>query len=390
MNGEAALDSPVLDRIQQWAIIAAIAGVVLSLIGALFYGAEFLQSYLFAYLFWLGIALGSLAIVMLHNVTGGGWGVVIRQLLLSAARTLPVMAILFIPLLLGLRGTYAWASPDAVNHDAILRHKQPYLNIGFFVLRVAIYFAVWIALAWLVNAWLTRQNRDATPRRALMIRRYSGLGLLLYGLTISFASIDWVMSLEEHWFSTIIGMLFMVGQSLSTIAFAIVMVALLHARRPMSDVVTRGHFNDLGNLLLTFVILWAYVAFSQYLIIWAGNIPEESDWYIHRNTGALRFISFALVVLHFAIPFLLLLGRNIKQQIEVLATVAAAILVMRVIDLFWMVTPSFRRPGFFIRWTDLAAPLAIGGIWLAVFVWQLRGRPMLLGASLEPEGHGHG
>jgi hypothetical protein len=202
---------------------------------------------------------------------------------------------------------------------------------------------------------------------------------------MTFASVDWVMSLEKHWFSTIFGFLFMVGQALSTIAFAIIIVAILHARRPLSDVVTRGHFHDLGNLLLTFVILWAYIGFSQYLIIWSGNIPEEVPWYIRRNTGALRAVAVILIVLHFCVPFVLLLVRKTKQEITALAAVAGVIILMRMVDLFWIVTPSFNRTGWMLKWTDVAAPLLIGGVWVALYIWQLRGRTLLLNASRDLE-----
>jgi len=384
------IQSPALDRVQQWAIIAAAAGAILSVLGLLWYGGEFLQSYLFAYMFWLGIALGSLALLMLHNVTGGAWGVAIRQFLLSATRTLPLLAVMFIPILLGLRWLYPWADPAVVAESHVLQHRKPYLNETFFTLRVGIYFFIWIGLALLMNFWLVRQDRQNDARRARIIQRCSGIGLALYGLTISFASIDWVMSLEKVWYSTIFGFMFMVGQALSTLAFVILLVAILHARHPLADFVTRGHFHDLGNLLLTFVILWAYLAYSQYVIIWSGNIPEEVEWYVHRNHGALLYIAFVLVVLHFFVPFLLLLSRKTKQQIGVLAAVALALLVMRLLDLFWLVIPSFGRKGFFIRWTDLAAPLLVGGIWVTAFVFHLRNKPLLLNVTPEDaEGHAH-
>jgi hypothetical protein len=205
------------------------------------------------------------------------------------------------------------------------------------------------------------------------------------------------MSLEKHWFSTIFGFLFIVGQTLSTIAFVIVLVAILHARRPLSDLVTRGHFQDLGNLLLTFVILWAYISFSQYLIIWSGNLPEEVTWYTRRmGSATLRTLALALILLHFFLPFALLLSRKTKSEIGVLAGVALFVIVMRFVDLYWIVTPSFAQRmeggGWLVKWTDLAAPLAVGGVWLTLYVWQLRGRPLLVRASPEDLeiAHGHG
>ena len=399
-DGDGTISSGVLDRVQRWAMLCAAVGIILCALALLkgTWRGWLVESYLWSYLFFLGLTLGSAAIVMLHNVTGGAWGVVLRQFLLSAARLVPVMLILFVPVLLGMKHLYAWMNADEVAHDHILQHKSAYLNFWFFLIRLIVYFAVWIAMVALVHAWLVHQDRDQDPERARKIQRFSGVGLILYGLTITFASVDWVMSLERHWFSTIFGFLFIVGQTLSTLAFVIVVVAILHARRPLSDLVTRGHFQDLGNLLLTFVILWAYISLSQYLIIWSGNLPEEVTWYT-RRTGSpmLRTLALALILLHFFLPFALLLSRQTKSEIGVLAGVALLIIVMRLVDLFWIVTPSFvhrvePHGGWWVKWTDLAAPLALGGIWLSLYVWQLRGRPLLLRASpadLEAS-HGHG
>jgi hypothetical protein len=400
MNGDGGITSDLLDRIQRWAMLCAAVGVALCAV-ALVNGTWrgwLVESYLWSYLFFLGLTLGSAAIVMLHNVTGGAWGVVVRQLLLSAARLIPVMLVLFIPVLLGMKHLYAWMNHDEVAHDRILQHKSAYLNFWFFLVRLIVYFAIWIVMIALVHAWLVRQDRELDPERARKIQRFSGLGLILYGLTITFASVDWVMSLERHWFSTIFGFLFIVGQTLSTLAFVIVVVAILHARRPLSDLVTRGHFQDLGNLLLTFVILWAYISLSQYLIIWSGNLPEEVTWYTRRaGSPMLRTLALVLILLHFFLPFALLLSRKTKSEIGVLAGVALLIIAMRLVDLFWIVTPSFAHRvephgGWWVKWTDLAAPLALGGIWLSLYVWQLRGRPLLVRASpADLEGsHGHG
>ncbi len=396
-GGAGTISSGVLDRVQRWAMLCGAVGLVLCLVALTTstWRGWLVQSYLWAYLFFFGLTLGSGAVVMMHNVTGGAWGVVVRQPLLSAARLIPLMALLFVPVLLGLRTLYAWADRDVVAHDPVLQHKSAYLNVGFFLVRLVIYFAVWTFMIYLVHGWLVRQDRAADPQRARRIQRWSGVGLLLYVVTMTFASVDWVMSLEPHWYSTIFGFLFIVGQALSTFAFVTVLVAILHARRPLSDVVTRGHFQDLGNLLLTFVILWAYISFSQYLIIWSGNLPEEVGWYTRRGTGVLRLLAGALILLHFALPFVLLLSRRTKTEVEVLAGVALFIIVMRLVDLFWIVAPSFtgrfERGGWMFKWTDLAAPLLLGGVWLSLYVWQLRGRPLLLGATRDLEvSHGHG
>jgi len=399
LNGDGAISSDLLDRMQRWAMLCAAVGIILCVV-ALVNGTWrgwLVESYLWSYLFFLGLTLGSIAVVMLHNVTGGAWGVVARQFLLSAARLVPLMLVLFIPVLLGMKHLYAWMDPDQVAQDRILQHKSAYLNFWFFFARLLVYFAIWIGLIVLIHTWLVRQDRARDPERARRVQRFSGVGLIVYGLTMTFASVDWVMSLDRHWFSTIFGFLFIVGQTLSTFAFVIVIVAILHARRPLSDLVTRGHFQDLGNLLLTFVILWAYISFSQYLIIWSGNVPEEVTWYTQRmGTATLRALALALILLHFFLPFALLLSRKTKSEIGVLAGVALLVIVMRLVDLFWIVAPSFEHRvaggGWMVKWTDLAAPLAVGGVWLSLYVWQLRGRPLLLRASPEDleAAHGHG
>jgi len=399
LNGDGAISSDLLDRMQRWAMLCAAVGIILCVV-ALVNGTWrgwLVESYLWSYLFFLGLTLGSIAVVMLHNVTGGAWGVVARQFLLSAARLVPLMLVLFIPVLLGMKHLYAWMDPDQVAQDRILQHKSAYLNFWFFFARLLVYFAIWIGLIVLIHTWLVRQDRARDPERARRVQRFSGVGLIVYGLTVTFASVDWVMSLDRHWFSTIFGFLFIVGQTLSTFAFVIVIVAILHARRPLSDLVTRGHFQDLGNLLLTFVILWAYISFSQYLIIWSGNVPEEVTWYTQRmGTATLRALALALILLHFFLPFALLLSRKTKSEIGVLAGVALLVIVMRLVDLFWIVAPSFEHRvaggGWMVKWTDLAAPLAVGGVWLSLYVWQLRGRPLLLRASPEDleAAHGHG
>lgn len=387
MNGT--ITSQSLDRVQRWALLCAAVGVVLCVVAILFreWRIQLLQSYLWTYMFFLGLTLGSAAVMMLHNVTGGAWGVIIRQFLLSGARLIPLMAVLFVPVILGLYWLYPWARPEDVAADPLLAHKTPYLNFTFWMIRFVVYFLIWIGTIFLIQHWLVRQDAAADPQRARLIQRWSGVGLLLYGLTMTFASVDWVMALEKHWFSTIFGLLFIVGQALSTIAFVIVLVAILHTRRPLSDVVTRGHLQDLGNLLLTFVILWSYIGFSQYLIIYSANIPEEATWYVRRNTGMLRYVAITLIVLHFLVPFALLLIRKTKQEAFSLAAVAVLIIVMRLVDLFWIVTPSFNRVGWMFKWTDLAAPLALGGIWMALYIWQLRGRTLLTGASRDLEAH---
>ncbi len=374
MNGYTAVD---FDRFQRRAGAAGILALAACAAGAAGSPDQFFRSYLFAYLFWIGIALGCFAIVMLHHLVGGSWGVVIRRLLESGAGTLPLMAVLILPLLAGLPRLYVWARPEAVAGDELLRHKAPYLNVPFFLGRLAFYFAVWIMLAHLLNKWSEEQDRTLSPRVKARLQLLSGPGLVLYGLTVTFASVDWVMSLEPHWFSTIYGILFMTGEALATLAFVILALLVLVRRKPMADVLRPAHFHDLGNLMLAFVMLWAYVCFSQFLIIWSGNLPEEIPWYLRRLDGGWAWVAVALLVFHFALPFVLLLSRQNKQRLEILAGIAGGVLLVRLVDLFWMVMPAFHPGGFRVHWMDLLMPVGIGGLWLAAFVWRLKRRPLL-------------
>lgn len=366
-----------LDRIQRRSLIAGAAALTACAWGALGSPQRFLESYLVGYLFWTGIALGCAALLMLHHLVGGGWGVAIRRLLESGTRTFPLAAVLALPLLFGLRSLYVWARPEAVAGDELLQHKQPYLNVPFFVARTAFYFAVWLALAWALNRWSAEEDRTGSPAVRSRLQKLSGPGLILYGLTVTFASVDWVMSLEPHWYSTIYGILFIVGQALATLAFAITALLVLGTRPPLAEILTPQNFHDLGNLTLAFVMLWAYVAFSQFLIIWSGNLPEEIPWYLARTRGGWGAVAVGLVLFHFVLPFLLLLARQNKRRLRALGALAAAMLALRLVDLYWIVAPAFHRQELAVHWMDLAAPVGVGGLWMAAFVWQLKQRPLV-------------
>jgi hypothetical protein len=366
-----------LNRIQTRALIVGAVALAACGVGAFQNLGQFYQSYLLGYVFWVGLALGSLALLALHHMVGGGWGFAIQRVLESATRTLPLLAILFIPFFFGMKELYLWADAERVAADKILLHKAAYLNVPSFWLRTTAYFGIWGMLTFFVNKWSVDQDRNANPALVDRLRKLGGPVMLLYVLTITFASIDWVMSLEPHWFSTIFGFIFVIGQVLLTMAFAIVALSRLVAHKPLSDVVQTKHFHDLGNLMMAFVMLWAYISLSQFIIIWSANLPEEITWYMHRLHGGWQWIALAIVVFHFAIPFVLLLSRQTKRRIEILSKVAMAMIVMRFIDLLWIIAPNFHSEKFSIHWLDLAAPIGIGGLWIAVFVWQLKTRALL-------------
>jgi hypothetical protein len=364
------------DRLQKRCLIVGAAAFVLCALGMALNSAEFYRGYLLGYLYWLAIALGSLAILMLQHLAGGVWGYLIQRILEAAARTLPLMALLFVPLLFGLRQLYSWARPDAAA-DHILHQKAIYLNIPFFLARAALYFAVWIILTLLLSKWSAERDRTGNPALTLRIRRLSAPGIALYVLTMTFAAIDWGMSLEPHWFSTIYGLVFVVGQTLATWAFVILAASWLAQREPLAGFARPGHFHDLGHFMLAFTVLWAYMSFSQFLIIWSANLPEEIPWYVHRAGGSWQAVAGLLLLFHFFVPFLLLLSRRAKRTMETLWKIAAAMLFMRFVDLFWLLIPAFHEEGVYVHWLYLAAPAAIGGIWIAAFLRQLKARPLL-------------
>jgi hypothetical protein len=361
------------DRIRQRASIIGGVGLLLCAIGWFANPDQFYRSYLVGFMFWNGLALGCMAIAFLHQLSGGAWGSVIRRILESATRTFPVTLVLFLPLLFGIHRLYVWSNPAAVAADKTLQHKAAYLNVPFFIGRAGLYFAIWLTVSYFFNKWSLEQDRTGAESWGSKMEGLAGPGLLLYGATVTFSSIDWFMSLDPHWFSTIYGILFIGGQGVSALAFAIAVIVLISARPPFSEIVTSKHLRDLGTLLFAFIMLWAYFNFSQFLLMWAGNLPNEIPWYLKRMQGGWLWVGLCLVLFHFALPFLLLLSRDVKRNPKLMVVVAVWLLVMRIVDLFWLSASD----SFQVHWLDLAAPAGLGGIWIAAFFWQLKQRPLL-------------
>jgi hypothetical protein len=363
-----------LARFDRTALMVGAAGLAICIIGALISGAgQLLQSYLVGVLFWLGIAFGCLGIQMIHMLSGGAWGVLARRPLFAASATMPLCALLFAPLLAGLTRLYPWARAEVIEHDAVLQHKAAYLNAPFFVVRAILYFAVWSGLA--LTLYRRAARRADRERASRSMRMIAGPGVLAAGLTMTFASVDWLMSLDPHWTSTMFGLLVIVGSMLSGMAFTIVAVTSgwwrpSGAARAADDADAElpiGALHDLGNLMLVFVLVWAYFSFSQYLIVYAGNLAEETPWYIHRSEGGWQHVSLALIVLHFAVPFAVLLTRRTKRSPKALRLVALGILAMRLVELFWFVAPNFYGHHLRVHFLDIAAPIGLGGLWLFWF-----------------------
>jgi hypothetical protein len=362
-----------------WQRLAGIGLAALALcVGWGFFNSQqFFRSYLAAYIFWIGFPLGSFALLMLHHLVGGRWGFVIQRLLESGVRTFPVMAALFVPALFGLQHLYPWARPEIVAGDPLLQQKSLYLNAPFFIARAIMYFAIWFSVSYFLNKWSEEQDRTADSSLISRLQRLGGPGLVLYGLTVTFSSIDWIMSLEPHWYSTIYGMIFMVSYGLTAMSFVICVASLLEGENLLTRVATPDRFHDLGNLLLSFVMLWAYMSFSQFLLVWVENLREEVPWYLRRTGGGWEWVAMALIVFQFALPFILLLSRTTKRRANVLSLVALWILLMHWVEIFWMVMPAFYPAGFHIHVLDVLAPVGIGGIWLAAFLRYLKRHSLL-------------
>jgi hypothetical protein len=382
-NNEAMLaERPTADLARlraRWLVLCGI-GLVGLLIGFFTVDRQtFMQSYLIGFIFWTASTVGSMARLRVQYLSGGGWGLFARRVFEASARTLPMLAILFVPIALSLPVLYPWARPDALA-DPKIAIKAAYLNPTFFYIRAALYFAIWMTLTFTLTRWSKEQDDNPVrlpgPKDGRM-RVLSGPGLVLYMLTITFMSVDWIMSLVPHFTSTIWGILTLGGQGLSTLAFTILVLAALSRFKPVSEVASEGNFHDLGKLMLAFVMLWAYFNVSQFIIIYQGNLPEEIPWYIDRITGPWAPVGALVLVGHFALPFSLLLSRNWKRKGTTLARIAMFMLVMRVVDIAWMIGPIFRRTGSTLSWLDFAAVLGLGALWLVVFFRNLGARALV-------------
>jgi hypothetical protein len=376
-----------IDGGQKRALGCAIVGIALFLIwgwhqstapGANGWQA-FFQSYIYAYMCWVLLPLGSLGFLMLHHLTGGTWGIPIRRILEASTRTMPVMLVLFIPVIIGIPRLYIWAQPAIVAADPILEYKKPYLNPTWFIVRTLVYFAAWILIEVVLNKLSREQDRTGDPSLAPRMSTISGPSFVVWALFITGAAIDWVMSLEPHWFSTIYGFLFIVISGLAALCFSVLVVRLLADTEPMSEAIEPKRMNDLGNLMLALVMLWTYMSFSQFLIIWAGNLKDEIPWYMVRAFGPWAGVAAFLLVFHFAVPFLSLLQRQLKRRVQTLAVIATLILALTLVDVYWLVVPAYetKTPELLPLLMDVFAVIGIGGIWLAAFLAQLKKQPLI-------------
>ena len=370
-------------RLEQRALGAGIAGLLACGLCFFLYREQFadrfFHSYLIAFMFVLGLSLGSLGLLMLQHLTGGHWGVMTRRPLESATRVLPVVAVFFLPIaIFGMKHLYGeWLHAPPTGEGSLSNLQKSYLTSSGFLIRAVIYFMVWLLLVFLFNRWSKEQdvNREdrALRRRMQML---AGPGIILYVFVMTFAAIDWVMSLSPHWASTIYGFLFVIGQLISSMSLMIAVLVLLSRTAPMEGVIQSRHLHDLGKLLLAFVMLWAYFGFSQLLIIWSGNLPEEISFYRSRLYGGWGVVAVFVLIFHFFVPFFSLLSRDLKRSAQMLPKIAVWLIFMRLVDLFWLTRPEFTTsavPGLM----DAAAILVLAGIWFAVFARNLKTQPLL-------------
>ena len=388
------------------ALVVGAAALLLCAVGFFLNRDQFFRAWLIGYMLWLGVALGSMGLMMIHHLSGGAWGMVVRRVWEASSRTLPLLTILFIPVVLGLNRLYPWTHTELMQGDEILRHKATYLNPTFFLARAAIYFIGWNLIAWRMTALSRAQDEgDVTATRSM--QKLSGGGLVFLALSVTFVSVDWFMSLNPDFYSTMFGFLFLNYLGLAGLAFTIVMATYLRKTEPMSALFRPSHFADYGKLTLAFVMMWAYFQFSQYLLVYAANLQDEIPYVLTRIDGGWQYLAIFLVIFQFAVPFCLLLSRPLKRTPERLVKLAVWLLIVRVIDTFMYVTPEFSAGGanrwfvagehgsvFFVSWLDIVTPIAIGGLWFWMFFTQLRRRPLLpigdpyLPAALESSG-GH-
>jgi hypothetical protein len=371
MKTLAAADERIVSRWQWRSLAIGVVALAVLVVAAPASRAQFFRAYLAAYLFWLGLTLGSMALVMIYHLTGGAWGFLIRRVLEAGMRTLPLMALLLVPIAYGVGDLYLWAQPSAVAGDGALQHTRAYLNPTFFWIRSAAYFGTWWLLTYLLGSVARRQDRTGDQRLTPWLRTLSGFGLLAYGVGMNFASVDWVMSLQTPFHSTILGPLMAAGHLLSALALTAIVLCWLAARRPVAQVISPDVVNDLASLLFALLVVWAYMVWFQFMLIWIADLPTDVIWYLARATGGWQWVAWALCGFGFVVPLTALLLRRVKRDLTAVARVAGLILFAQLVYAYYLVMPAFGHTSIGEHWMDFVMPIGLGGVWLSCFLWQL-------------------
>jgi len=372
-----AAESTGIVRWQRPSLIIGIIGLAASAVGWFINPAEFFHAYLPSYIFWFTIVAGSLGILMLQYIVAGEWGLMIRRPLGAAARTMIWMVIFFLPIAIGLRSIYPWMNPNWLGHPPLIQAQLVYLSWPRYIIVAGVYFACWIFWAWRIRILSLKFYKDRSPYTNLARNRWAGAGLPMIVLTLTFASIDWMMSLEPRWHSTMYGITFTVGCGLSALAFVTFFLSRLANTPAMQGILKPSHLRDLGNLLLTFVMFYAYVAFSEFLLIWYANLHEEIPYYINRVTGVWGAIAICIIIFHFFLPFFMLLMRPIKDRPQTIGVVTVVILVIRYVAIYWLITPAWYGEHFHYSIWSLTSLVGIGGVWIWAFIEQLKGQTII-------------
>jgi hypothetical protein len=359
------------------ALLLGLLGLIGAVIGYSIDREQFYFSYLTSFVFWCSLAIGALFFVMLHHLSGSVWSVVLRRLAENVALVIPLLGLFFIPILFGLPHLYSWSDSETLMADEILQKKTAFLNPTFFSVRGIIYFAVWSILALLLYRASLRQDKGSSGELTNRFNRISAPGMILFAITVTFAAFDWLMSLEAHWYSTIFGVYIFSGAVVGFLGLFAVLTVYLYSKGVLVGIMSKDHFHDLGRLLFAFIIFWAYMAFSQYFLIWYANIPEETIWFLHRWVGSWKGISLLIVFGHFVAPFFILITRMAKRSGVMMVVMGLWMLFMHWVDLYWVIMPTMYRDGFRLSWQDLSTLVGIGGVVIWFFWTRVTLQPII-------------
>ena len=347
------------------ALIIGVIGLILSTLGYYSNSKQFYFSYLTSFTFWASLGLGGLFFTMLHHISGAKWSTVILRISQAVMSVLPMLIVLFLPIMFGIKELYEWSNPEVLADNAILQSKTGYLNVSDFIIRTIFYFIIWGLLSFFINKYSRLQDEGKDTTKQLKI--VSAPGMFLFALTISFAAFDWLMSLDPMWYSTIFGGYYFGGSFVIVLAFLILISNYLKTNGTLENEIGSAHFSDLGKLFFGFIVFWAYLGGAQYFFIWYANIPEETVWFLHRWIGSWKTVSLLLILGHFLIPFISLVFFNTKRNRKILVFFAVWIFVFHYVDMYWLIGPVLHHESAHLSWIDLTTFIGIGGIFIALF-----------------------